>query len=311
MRVTHNTYANNLLQQLGQLGVRQSRLQQQAATGQRVQQASDDPVAMRRVMDLQAESRKLQQYEANISRQQETATASYHSMRALQRLAERASEIAVAADELKSPEELAIYAKQVTELIKQAVHEANAENHGSALFGGTKTDQPPFVLTLDADGHVSSVVYQGNTGTAEVEVAEGETLSTQAIGANTTGQGQRGLLADSRDGVDVFGHLIALQNQLLEGDTDTIQQTTRHAVVADGDHLIVQIGTNGALQSRLEALTSVAQQRSLAIDQRVSQEADVDLAETLVRLTQTQTAYQAALQSANRLLNQSLLDYIR
>ena len=39
--------------------------------------------------------------------------------------------------------------------------------------------------------------------------------------------------------------------------------------------------------------------------------ADADLANTLVRLNQTQTAYQAALQSGGKILSTSLLDYLR
>ena len=35
------------------------------------------------------------------------------------------------------------------------------------------------------------------------------------------------------------------------------------------------------------------------------------LAQTIVRLNQTQTAYQAALQSAGRIMSSSLLDYLR
>jgi len=37
---------------------------------------------------------------------------------------------------------------------------------------------------------------------------------------------------------------------------------------------------------------------------------DADLAQTLVRLNQTQTAYQAAMQSGAQLLQSSLLDYL-
>ena len=58
----------------------------------------------------------------------------------------------------------------------------------------------------------------------------------------------------------------------------------------------------------------VAMRRILDMDtleKLVSKEADADLTETIVRLTQTQTAYQAALQSAGRILGSSLLDYLR
>jgi flagellin-like hook-associated protein FlgL len=48
-----------------------------------------------------------------------------------------------------------------------------------------------------------------------------------------------------------------------------------------------------------------------ALEAGISQEADADLAQTIVQLTQTQTAYQAALQSGGQILSQSLLDYLR
>ena len=56
MRVTSSTYSNALIDHLNTLGLRQSRLQTQVSTGQRIQSPADDPVAMRRVMDMQAEA---------------------------------------------------------------------------------------------------------------------------------------------------------------------------------------------------------------------------------------------------------------
>ena len=67
MRVTSNTFSNRLLDQLGDLATRQAKLQAQAATGQRVQLPEDDPVAMRRVLELQAEASSLNQYSDNIA----------------------------------------------------------------------------------------------------------------------------------------------------------------------------------------------------------------------------------------------------
>ena len=57
MRVTSNTFPNSLVTQLTSLTVRQNTLQNQAATGQRVRLPEDDPVAMRRVLDMQANVR--------------------------------------------------------------------------------------------------------------------------------------------------------------------------------------------------------------------------------------------------------------
>jgi flagellin-like hook-associated protein FlgL len=51
--------------------------------------------------------------------------------------------------------------------------------------------------------------------------------------------------------------------------------------------------------------------QSDSIDQQISGEVSADLADTMVQLNQTQVAYQAALQGGARILNLSLLDYLR
>lgn len=311
MRVASNTFANQLIKQFSDLNVRQGRLQQQAATGQRVTVPSDDPVAMRRVMDLEAESKRNEQYRHNIARQQELATVSSSAMRNLNRIMSNVTDIATSVDSLKPGQDLKIYAKNVTEAIKDAVQQANTKSHDDYIFGGTKSDKPPYVIKLDAAGNVESVTYQGNTDTAEVEIAQGVTISSQSIGSNSTGSGPSGVLADSQAGVDCFKDLITLQNQLLQGDVSGILNSTRQALIKDTDNIVYQTANNAAIQSRLQVTDDFTAQRNLAINGRVSEEADADIAETIVRLTQTQTAYQAALQSASRLLNTSLLDYIR
>ncbi len=311
MRVTANTFPNSLLDQLGSLSQRQSRLQQQAATGQKLSLPEDDPVAMRRVLDMQTQNSADAQYQRNIARHQEIATVSFGALKSLQSIANRASEIAISADNLKSPEELKIYGKEVTELIKQAVQLGNTKNRGDYLFAGTLVDQPPFVMTTDADGAVTSATYQGNTTLPESEIDSGVMVTAQTAGANTSGTGERGLLTDSRVGADFLQHLIDLQNHLRSGDTASIDSTDRAALGRDEDNFLFHVGTNGAVQARLDASDGLIGQRMDGVQKLVSNEVDADLTETIVRLTQTQTAYQAALQSAGRILGSSLLDYLR
>ena len=310
MRVTANTFANGLVDQLNRLAIRQNRLQNQAATGQRVTLPEDDPTAMRRVLDLQTEARSVSQYQGNIDRHKELAGASYSGMSALKKISDRASEIATLADGLSSPEELAAYAAELNEMIKEGVQVANTKNRGDYIFAGTRTDQPPFTTSTDANGHVTAVVYEGNTDLAESEISSGVTLTGQALGANTTGSGPRGLLADSRTGADFFNHLISLRDNLVSGNTSAINSTDLSQIAADQDNFILHFSANGSIQSRLEATSAIGKSRKDTIESLVSKEADADLSETLVRLNQTQTAYQAALQSGGKMLGQSLLDYL-
>ena len=311
MRVTANTFSTSLVDSLGSLAVRQQRLQSQAATGQRIRLPEDDPVALRRVIDLQTEFSAVGQYSRNIARETEKARAAFSNIKSLKTISDRAGEIATLADGLKSPEELRSYSIELTEMIKQAAHLMNSKNNGDFIFGGTRTDVPPYTLTTDANGNVQSVTFQGNTETAPVEIAEGALMSAQVVGENTSGSGLRGLIADSRSGANFFNHLISLQNNLLAGDTAAIAATDRAALAQDEDNILFHISNNGAIQSRLEAADAVTKDRSMAVETQVSSEVDADLAQTMVKLGQVQTAYQAALQSGGTILNMSLLNYLR
>lgn len=311
MRVTANTYSSALLDQLNRLGNRQNALQSQAASGQRIQTPDDDPAAMQRVLDLQSERGTVAQFRKNAALVQERATASFDVLKGMKKISDRVSEIATLADGTRSTQELSAYGNEVAQLLKQAVQLGNSQFRGEYLYSGTKSDQAPFEAASDANGNITSVAYTGNTDVTEVEVAEGTVLSAQVPGANTSGTGPRGLLADSRSGSDFFAHLASLQNHLLSGDVNAIASTDRAALRADEDNLIYHVGTNGAIQTRLEATDSVQSNRADSIDKLVSHEADSDIAETLVKLNQTQTAYQAALQSGASVMRQSLLDYLR
>lgn len=311
MRVTGTMFTEGLVGQLARLTTRQNRLQEQATTGQRISRPEDDPGAMRRVLDLQAEARAVAQHRRNVGALKEQASVAYGALTALKRISDRAGEIAVLADGTKSPGDLRNYATEVTQLIQQAAQLANTKHRGDYVFAGTRSDQAAFLLSTNPSGQVTAVTYQGNGSQAATEVAEGLTASAQVVGANTTGSGPRGLFADSAAGADFFNHLISLQNHLQAGDATAVNGTDLPALQQDEDNFLFHIAQNGALQARLEATENLAAGRLLSVEQLISGEADADLAQTLVRLNETQNAYRAALQTGGTILNQSLLDYLR
>lgn len=311
MRVTSNTFTSDLIAQLGSLSQQQARLQSQAATGQRITLPEDDPASIGRVLNMQTEAAGVAQYQSNIQSQQQISETNFGVIQSLKKISDRAGEIATLADGTKSPEELQAYGAEITQLIRQAVQVSNTQNNGNYLLSGTMTDTPPFALTDGADGTVAGVSYQGNSSTNQTEVAEGVTVSAQTVGANTSGSGPRGLITDDRVGADFFNHLISLQNNLLAGDANAVANTDRPALSKDEDNLLYQVASNGAVQARLETAATTATNRTSSLEKSVSQEADADLSQTLVKLSQTQTAYQAAMQTGARVLNLSLLDYLR
>jgi len=311
MRVTTNTYPNTLVGQLNHLASRQAQLQTQVSTGQRVQSASDDPAAMQRVLNLQADASNVAQYQANIGAEQDRANSVYGALKSLKAISDRAGQIATLADGLKSSASLQTYAKEVTQLIQQAVQVANTQYNGTYLFAGTRNDQPAFVTTTDASGNITGVSYQGDQNVAMTQIAEGVTVTAQVPGVNTGGAGARGLITDSSTGADLFNHLISLQQHLAAGDTASIASTDRTQLTNDENNVIAQISENGVIQSRLQTSSTMLSDRATALTGRVSEQADADITTTLVQLSATQAAYQATLQTGAQLFKLSLMDYLQ
>src|SRR5690348_11999127 len=106
MRVTSNSFSDSLVKHLQTLTRRQSTLQTQIASGQRVQDASDDPLAAQQILGLRDDSVANAQYKKNIQSHQEIATVTGSALQSLQKVLDRAQEIAFSADDLDSAEAL-------------------------------------------------------------------------------------------------------------------------------------------------------------------------------------------------------------
>lgn len=312
MRIAGTSYTDSLVGQLNFLTAQQYQLQSQVSTGQRIQKPEDDPAGMAQALGLQTNTAAAAQYAQNISTLQTGANTAYSAMQQIKTISDRAGEIATLADGTKTPAELQAYATEVNQLIQQAVQVANSKNGDHYIFSGTKSDTPPFSATTDANGNVTAVDYQGNTSVAQTEIAQGTTITTDTPGANNSGTGARGLLADSRYGADFFNHLIALQKDLASGNTATIANVDHSALGKDEDNLIYHLSNNGVLQSRLDSAASVTNDLQNSLQQSLTKVAGVDVTKVITDLSQAQSTYQAALASSSVLLQlqQSVLTYL-
>jgi flagellar hook-associated protein 3 FlgL len=312
MRVTANSFTDSLINELSVLTSRQYRLQSQVSSGKRIQAPEDDPAAMQRTLDLQTAKASEQQYSDTIATLSVRANENYGVLQALKTISDRVGEMATLADGTKSQTDLDNYAAEVNQLIQKAAQLMNTKDSatGQYLFGGTESNVPPFTITTDASGNVTAVAYQGNNRVSNHEIGSGISLSVDVLGENTAGTGSRGLITDSRSGADFFNHLISLRNNLLAGDTAAISSNDQPALLKDEDNILFHVSNNGVMQSRLDTAASFASDRSSALDGMISKESDADVVQTMVQLTQAQTAYQAALQSGAKIMQLSLLNFL-
>ena len=298
MRIAGTSYTESMANQINLLAARQYKLQNQATTGQSITAPEDDPTGMVQALGLQADGAAVAQYAQNISTLQNRSDLVGNALQQLKTISDRVGDLATQSDDTASPTQLQANAIETTSLIKRAVDVMNSKDGDNYLFGGTASDQPPFVMTTDANGNVTGVTYQGNATVIDTEIGQNITASVDVPGANTSGSGARGVITDSRYGADFFNHLISFQNNLVAGNKSAIQSTDRAALGKDEDNLIYQIADNGAVGARLVAGAAAASAKQSSLNASLNSVAGADLTQTITQLTQAQNAYQLAMQSS-------------
>lgn len=297
--------------QLNQLTARQAKLQNQISTGQIIKQASDEPHGFVRLLGFQSETRSLNQFDKNIDSLRQVSNTNFSVVESVKKLMNRAHEIATLADDLKSRDELEIYAIEINEVLNQVHRLSNTESMGQYIFGGSVTDKPPYQAVKDPDGNILNVNYTGNESPPEVVISKDLKVPSMVVGSNESGVGSFGLFKDTRQGADTFNTLVKLRDFLQAGDTESVREISLKDLMTEDKNLTYHIGAIGATQAQMDSMQGVISEKVTSLNTVSSKEADADITETILLLNQNKVAYQAALQAAGQILNTSLLDYIR
>ncbi len=154
MRVSANNFSQRLISQLGVLSQRSSTLQTQIATGQRISNPSDDPATVGRVQRLQSEEREMIAFRRNHQRADSALKFTQQNLNYMKSLSDQARAIAGNITGVGNPAQLAVFARQVNEFLKQSVDSSNAEVNGEYLFSGGSTKQIPFAIYRDKNDKI-------------------------------------------------------------------------------------------------------------------------------------------------------------
>src|ERR1043165_7667582 len=226
MRITNNTLSDNILRQIQSLGSQQAKLQTQVATGQRIFQPEDDPTAVGRVLNLESEQRQITQYLSNADRAMELSQASFAGLQQLKKVSDRATEIGTLGAGSLSAEASKAYSSEVDQLIEQTLQFTNTKFRNDYIFAGTAVDAPPFAATRDpVTGKVTAVAYQGNAGSAPIQLSE--TASISPATNQTTNLALR----------DFVNGLVALRDALATNNTAGVS-TAQTSLIAGEDVLV-------------------------------------------------------------------------
>ncbi len=280
-------------------------LQHQLATGKKITRPSDDPTGTDRAMLLRGTLKQQEQYGVNIRDASTWLNVTDGALDEAHSVLNRARELAVrGANDTQTSAERRAMAEEIVQLREQLQVISNTEMNGRFIFGGTMTiEQPPFTMPYpDPALPTSEIVYTGNDASMDVEVVPGVTLPFNTTGADAFG--------DAADPDRVFSVLKDLEDVMRSGDTDQISTQIGRLDVAMG-RVNTERAVLGSRINRLDMLDTRYADAAIDYKERLSETEEPEFADVVSQVMQQESVYQASLAASARIIQPSLLQFLR
>ncbi len=291
MRVTQTMLGSMLQSDLQNVQAQMLQSQQQLATGHRILQPSDHPVATENVLQWQAALAQNAQYQTNATDAASWLSQSQSALQSAVGLAQKVRTLAVAAGAgtLTSAERAAI-AQQIQSVQASLMAVANTRVGSHYLFSGEQTATEPFV------SGAAGVSYAGGSGSIVREIGPGVTVAVNTPGSAFT---------------PVFGAIGQILSDL--GSSSTVANVTGSDLSQLDQALNVLIsaqGQSGAQSQQVTQAQGQLQAMTASLQQLRASGLDTNVARTVVQLQELQTSYQSALAVGAQLLQPTLAKYL-
>ncbi len=299
MRVTNQLMANNVTSNLFKITEQLLDTQNMVSSGKRINKPSDDPVGTGQVLDYRKTISSINQYTRNIDQGEAQLNVTDSTLGEVENLIMRAKELALfQATATANQETREITAEEVKGIYDHVLQLANTKLGNNYIFAGYKIDTPPFSRSED---YVAS--YQGDDG--EIKIIAGENVNVK-INMNGDEVFTGEALAD---GVNVFNILKELKVGLESNDTTAISDQIESLDKALDQVLTARTET-GAKLNQLETTKNHWADFKLNFETMLSETEDADIIKVITDLLSQETAYQASLSSAAKIIQTSLLDFL-
>ncbi|SDU24566.1 Flagellin FlgL [Verrucomicrobium sp. GAS474] len=317
MRVTSQTFPNQLKDTTSTLLSRENKLSQQISTGMNILDPSDNVAGFGDLNNYRTNELQTQQYSANTDSATLAAQNSYQGMADLQTLMSRASELITSANGVSDASTYHIIGQEMGTIADQIASIANRSTNGVYLYGSTG-NVPPLVSNPSAPPSYvfnSSANYSSNVTSYEINANLSVNIGLTA-GSSTAGF--NGFLYKAgQTSTDTYTLIASLATEMqnatstadpfaAEGGYASAMQQVNAAVSLSSESVGIASAKLTQLSTNATALTN----QMTNLRKQASTLSDANTANLATDLTTVQTAYQAALQSGAKILNMSLLDYI-
>lgn len=305
MRITNNMLVNNMINHMGNNLTRMDKYQQKLATGKKIIVPSDDPVVAARALKLRTDVSQIDQYKRNVKDAMSWLEITESALGNVGDIMQRARELAVqASNGATTPDDTRKIEQEVNQLKNQLIHLGNATYAGRYVFSGFKTD----TKLINDDGtfavdvnNTESIVYEIGIGDdINVNVTGGDLFNNGGVATATPPTNKGQLMQDFED------FLAALN----VGDHNTISDALTNFDVQLNNLIRIRADV-GARHNRLELTSNRLDNDALNFSKLMSDNEDVDQAENIMLLKSEENVYRASLSGGARIIQPSLVDFLR
>jgi len=323
MRVTTGVMVDNMMRNLQKNIKRLDEYNRQLASGKKFENPSQNPIGAINSMSLKSSLANSEQYIKNIESAKDWLNNTESLLNSQGDILQRARELAVrAANDTMDDSDREYVQEEIKELRDELINIANSQIAGKYIFAGqmTKGEKSPF----DDSESVNGVKFKGDNKEIKREIGAGIEMVINIDGeeafkkAINTLRGFEELLGDE----DLSGNGKGNVYDDIDGDGIGDPESDFSVELEDFSDVIGQIddliddnlqhrAQVGAKVNRLELSLNRTEDNKLHTRETLSKNEDVDIAEVITELKMQESIYRASLAVGARIIQPSLVDFIK
>ncbi|WP_289140225.1 flagellar hook-associated protein FlgL [uncultured Brevibacillus sp.] len=295
VRVTQNMLNSNMLRNLHNSMYSMDKMQQQLSSGSKISKPSDDPVVATRGMFYRSSLMENEQYQRNIGEVQSWLELSDKALDEAGSIMHRIRESAVnSGNTTLGADSLQAIGKEIEQLKEHLGTIANQTLGGKYIFGGSDILTPPYDVTTGklTTTNTSEIMLEVSTGIhVPINVSGQSVFNFPGTGGQNVFELMDKIVADLKAGKPVNTELGNIDEQM--------------------DNLLGVRSTLGARANRIELIQDRMEKEENTITEGMSKNEDADVAEVITNLKTQENVHRAALGAGARIIQPSLLDFLR
>ncbi|HHV16661.1 MAG TPA: flagellar hook-associated protein FlgL [Gelria sp.] len=306
-RVTNNMLVNDLRRNMNTNMYQLEKYNRQLATTRKLNKPSDNPAGLVKSLRLRTDITESEQYLRNIGEVINFMETTDSALNDIGSVLHRVRELTVkAANSTNDQTARDAIADEISELTDQLKIVTNTTYGSKYIFGGSNVTEKPY------QEDAGNLVWVGNDEGLEVEISTG--IKFQYNVTNKTMQNFFIDIDNSDPALPVDNGIFAVLNKL-EQDIRSGDLPEVDAALGKIDNkmtdLLTARSTIGAKVNRLELQQNRLEGTRISFTDLLSQNEDADMAEVIMNLKMQENVYRSSLAAGARIIQPTLIDFLR